>query len=341
MSTAPISVQQPNPASIFDAINGYQRSAALKAAIELDLFTEIARGSQTADTLAQAVNASTRGVRILCDYLVVSGLLSKEGGQYSLTVDSAMFLDRNSPAYFGSAASFLLHPGLIAPYLNLTEVVRTGRTTLPDEGTVSHDNPIWVNFAKEMAPMIYPSAVAIADLVAGEGEMRVLDLAAGHGLFGITIAQQNPKAQITALDWPNVLAVATENAEKVGVAARHSTLAGDAFEVEFGGPYNLILVTNFFHHFDQPTCERLMRKTLAALAPGGRCITLDFVPNDDRVTPPSAAGFAMMMLGTTQAGDAYTFAEYETMFRNAGFVSSELHLLTKGPGSVIVSKKAD
>jgi 2-polyprenyl-3-methyl-5-hydroxy-6-metoxy-1,4-benzoquinol methylase len=171
--------------------------------------------------------------------------------------------------------------------------------------------------------------------------MRVLDLAAGHGLFGITIAQRNPKAQITALDWPNVLAVATENAEKSGVGQRHSTLAGDAFEVEFGGPYDLILVTNFFHHFDQPTCERLMRKTLSALAPGGRCITLDFVPNDDRVTPPAAAGFAMMMLGTTLAGDAYTFAEYETMFRNAGFVSSELHLLTKGPGSVIVSKKGD
>ena len=341
MSTAPISVQQPNPASIFDALNGYQRTAALKAAIELDLFTEIARGSQTTETLAKAVSASTRGIRILCDYLVVSGLLSKEGAQYSLTVDSAMFLDRNSPAYFGSAARFLLLPGLIAPYLNLTEVVRTGKTTLPDEGTVSHDNPIWVDFAREMAPMIYPSAVAIADLAAGEGEMRVLDLAAGHGLFGIMIAQRNSKAQITALDWPNVLAVATENAEKFGVAQRHSTLAGDAFEVEFGGPYDLILVTNFFHHFDQPTCERLMRKTLAALAPGGRCITLDFVPNDDRVTPPAAAGFAMMMLGTTQAGDAYTFTEYETMFRNAGFVSSELHLLTKGPGSVIVSKKAD
>jgi SAM-dependent methyltransferase len=341
MSTAPSSVQQPNPASIFDALNSYQRTAALKAAIELDLFTEIARGSQIAEALAQAVNASTRGIRILCDYLVVSGLLSKEDGQYSLTVDSAMFLDRNSPAYFGSAARFLLNPALIAPYLNLTEVVRTGKTTLPDEGTVSHDNPIWVDFAKDMAPMMYPSAVAIADLAAGEGEMRVLDLAAGHGLFGIMIAQRNSKAEITALDWPNVLAVATENAEKFGVAARHSTLAGDAFEVEFGGPYDLILVTNFFHHFDQPTCERLMRKTLAALAPGGRCITLDFVPNDDRVTPPAAAGFAMMMLGATQAGDAYTFAEYETMFRNAGFVSSELHLLTSGPGSVIVSKKAD
>ena len=340
MSTAGTPVQQPNPGIIFDNLNAYQRSAALKAAIELDVFTEIARGNRSADAIAKAVSASTRGVRILCDYLVISGFLSKDGDQYSLTVDSGMFLDRNSPAYFGSAARFLLDHRLIAPFLNLTEVVRAGKTTLPGEGTVSRDNPIWVDFAKQMAPMIFPAAAEVASLVAGDGEIRVLDIAAGHGLFGIMIAQQNAKAQITALDWPNVLAVATENAEKFGVAGRHSTLAGDAFETEYKGPYDLILVTNFFHHFDPPTCEKLMRKIVAALAPGGRCVTLDFVPNDDRVSPPVAAGFAMMMLGTTPAGDVYTFAEYETMFHNAGFASSELHVLNRAPQAAIVSRKA-
>ena len=155
--------------------------------------------------------------------------------------------------------------------------------------------------------MIFPAASEIADLVAGDGAMRVLDIAAGHGLFGILIAQHNPKAQITALDWPNVLAVATANAQKFGVADRHSLLPGSAFETEFGGPYDLALVTNFFHHFDRPTCEKLMRKIRASLTATGRCVTLDFVPNDDRVSPPMAAGFAMMMLGTTAAGDAYTF----------------------------------
>jgi 2-polyprenyl-3-methyl-5-hydroxy-6-metoxy-1,4-benzoquinol methylase len=340
MSTVATSTHEPNPGIIFDNLNAYQRSAALKAAIELDVFTEIARGNRSADAIAKAVSASPRGVRILCDYLVVSGFLEKAGHQYSLTVDSSMFLDRNSPAYFGSAARFLLDPRLIAPFLNLTDVVRAGTTTLPGEGTVSHDNPIWVDFAKQMAPMIYPVAVEIAGLVAGDGEIKVLDIAAGHGLFGIMIAKQNSKARITALDWPNVLAVATENAEKFGVASRHSTLAGDAFETEYEGPYDLILVTNFFHHFDPPTCEKLMRKILAALAPGGRCVTLDFVPNDDRVSPPIAAGFGMMMLGTTASGDVYTFAEYEKMFRSAGFASSELHSLTRSPETAIVSRKA-
>ncbi len=340
MSTAGAPAHGPNPGIIFDTINAYQRSAALKTAIELDLFTAIAQGAHTADAIAQAAGASVRGIRILCDYLVINGFLLKDGSQYSLTADSAAFLDRNSPAYLGSMAQFMLDPRLIAPYLNLTDIVRAGRTTLPEEGSVSHDNPVWVEFAKKMAPMMFGPAGEIAGLVAGGGDLRVLDIAAGHGLFGILIAQHNPKAQITALDWPNVLAVATENAKKFGVSGRHSTLPGDAFETDFQGPFDLILVTNFFHHYDQPTCEKLMRKIHAALAPGGRCVTLDFVPNDDRVSPPMPASFAMMMLGTTAAGDVYTFAEYDAMFRNAGFASSERNSLQRSAETVIVSRKS-
>jgi 2-polyprenyl-3-methyl-5-hydroxy-6-metoxy-1,4-benzoquinol methylase len=339
MSTAPSSTPQPNPAKIFDALNAYQRSFALKAAIQLDMFTEVSRGNNTVDALARATDASPRGVRILCDFLVIAGFLGKNGDTYSLTIDSATFLDRNSPAYFGIAADFLLDVRLMGPFLNLREVVKTGRTTLPGEGTVSTDNPLWIDFAKQMAPMAYPAALEIAELAAGDGELRVLDIAAGHGLFGIAIAQRNPKAHITALDWPNVLAVATKNAQNFGVADRHRTLAGDAFEVDFGGPYDLVLVTNFFHHFDQLTCETLMRKIHAALAQGGRCVNLDFVPNEDRVSPATPAAFAMMMLGTTAAGDVYTANEYKAMFRAAGFVSTELHTLTRSPEAITISTK--
>jgi 2-polyprenyl-3-methyl-5-hydroxy-6-metoxy-1,4-benzoquinol methylase len=337
--TIATNIEQPNPARIFESLNAYQRPAALKAAIELDLFSHIGRGSRSVQDIANAAHASERGIRILCDYLVVHGFLLKSGDQYSLSADSAMFLDRSSPAYLGGTVNFLLSPALLAPFLDLTEIVRAGRTTLPDKGTVSRDNPIWVDFARHMAPMMYPTALEIAALVAGENQLSVLDLAAGHGLFGIMIAQRNPKARITALDWPNVLAVATENAKKFGVADRHSTLPGDAFETSFGGPYDLALVTNFFHHFDPPTCEALMRKILAALAPAGRCVTLEFVPNEDRVSPPVPATFSMMMLGSTVAGDAYTFAQYDAMFRNTGFAASELHALSKAPQAVIVSRK--
>ncbi|HTB15773.1 MAG TPA: class I SAM-dependent methyltransferase [Bryobacteraceae bacterium] len=339
MST-PGSAHGLNPGIIFETMTAYQRSAALKAAVDLDLFTQIAKGNLTADALAAATSASKRGVRILCDFLVIIGLLSKEGDQYSLGLEARVFLNRESPAYFGSATRFILDPKLMAPFASLTEIVKNGRTTLPEEGTVSYDNPIWVEFAEAMGPMQFMASQEIAGMVAGAGAQNVLDIAAGHGLFGIAIAQRNPEAKVTALDWANVLAVAEQNAKKMGVADRVTMLPGDAFALEFGGPYDLVLVTNFFHHFDKPTCEGLMEKIYAVLKPGGRCATLDFVPNDDRVTPPAAASFAMMMLGSTASGDAYTMAEYETMFGKAGFASSEMTRLEKSPGALIVSTKA-
>lgn len=339
MST-PTSAHVPNPGIIFETFQMYQRSAAMKAAIELDLFTEIAKGHRRVEAISEALHAPARGVRILCDYLTIMGFLAKEGSEYSLTPEAALFLDRNSPAYFGGAARFLLDPQLTAPFWDLAQIVRTGRTTMAGEGTVSYDNPIWVEFAEAMGPMQFMAAQEIAGMVAGDGELNVLDVAAGHGLFGIAIAQRNPKARVTALDWQNVLAVAAENAKKMGVADRHTLLAGDAFTVEFGGPYDMVLVTNFFHHFDMPTCEGLAGKILAAMKPGGRCVTLDFVPNDDRVSPPQSATFAMQMLGGTAAGDAYTFTEYKKMFEKAGFASSVAHTLSKSPGTLIVSTKA-
>lgn len=333
------SPRQPNPVLIFEGIQAYQRSAALKAAIELEIFTAIAAGNRTADAIAKTASASTRGIRILCDYLVIQNFLSKNGGQYSLTPESAIFLDKKSPAYFGAAIGFLLDPRLLAAYLNLTEIIRTGKT-LTEKGSVAPENPLWIEFARSMAPMMRPAAEEIATLVAGEGELRVLDIAAGHGVFGIAILKQNPKARVTAVDWANVLSVATENAKNAGVADRHTTRPGDAFDVDFGGPYDLVLVTNFFHHFDQQECERLMRKIFAALAPGGRCVTFDFIPNDDRVSPATPAAFAMNMLANTPSGDVYTFSQFENMFRNAGYASSKLHPLMKSPESIVISTKA-
>src|SRR5687768_9535779 len=97
----PILQHQPNPTLLFETLNAFQRSAALRGAIELDLFTAIAEGANTPDALAQKCHASQRGIRILSDYLTVIGFLKKQAGHYGLTADSATFLDRHSPAYMG------------------------------------------------------------------------------------------------------------------------------------------------------------------------------------------------------------------------------------------------
>jgi len=114
-------------------------------------------------------------------------------------------------------------------------------------------------------------------------------------------------------------------------------LEGNAFSVEFGSGYDLILLTNFLHHFDVPTCESLLRKVHGALSPNGRAITLEFVPNDDRVSPPGAASFSVIMLASTPAGDAYTFTELQQMFAAAGFKRSEIQPLQPSIQSVVTS----
>ena len=222
----------PSPVQIFNTIQGYQRIFALKAAVELDLFTAIAKGSRTAAEIAKTCNAAERGVRILSDALVIMGFLTKTGNNYSLTPDTAFFLDSRSPAYFGLGFKFMLHPTQLAHFEHLGEAVRRGGSS-DDDSALAPNDPIWIEFAKGMAPLMVPAAQAMASLLGGELSSRpsakILDIAASHGLFGITVAQRLPKAHIYALDWANVLEVAKENAAKQGLGGPISPAARKRF----------------------------------------------------------------------------------------------------------------
>ena len=333
--------QQPSPALFFQTMNVYQQTEALKAAIELEVFTAIGEGNTTASEIATRCGATEKGARVLCDFLTIMGMLTKDNNAYGLTLDSSVFLDKRSPAYLGGATEFLSSPMLTDGMKDIAGAVRRGGTVMKGEGTVEPDNPVWVKFARGMAPMMGMPAQLMSKIVdpKADRKLKILDIAAGHGLFGIAFATNNPQAEIVALDWAAVLEVANENAAKAGVSDRYSIIEGDAFNVEFGTGYDLVLLTNFLHHFDIPTCETLLKKIRASLNDGGRVVTLEFVPNDDRVTPPEAASFSMVMLTSTRSGDAYTFAELERMFANAGFSSSTFHPLPPTIQSIVISQK--
>lgn len=331
-----------SPELFWETITAFQRTAALKAAVELDIFTKIAEGKTTAKSIAEAAGASERGLRILSDSLTVLGFLTKENDQYGLTETSAFFLDRHSPAYLGGAVDFILSPMQKRGFEDLTNAVRQGGSTAREEGSLDPESPMWVLFARGMVGMMMPAAQMMAANINFETDrpIKVLDIAAGHGIFGITVAQKFPNAQIYAVDWANVLQVATENAEKFGVADRHHLIEGSAFEVEFGDGYDLVLLTNFLHHFDTETCETLLKKIHRSLNHEGQVLTLEFVPGDDRVSPPAEAMFSLVMLAGTPAGDAYTFAELREMFETAGFSRSRHLPLTPLPQHLIISEKS-
>lgn len=332
----------PTPERIFNTLNAYQNTAALKTAIELDIFTAIGEGADQAATIATKIGAAERGVRILCDYLTILGFLTKETNRYVLTQESALFLDRRSPANLTSTIGFLGKEELMEQFQKLTEAVRKGGCATQDGDSTKPKPEFWVAFARSMAPLTVPAAKFIAELLrAGDrNPWKVLDVAAGHGMYGIALAKANPWAQVVALDWEPVLQVARENARAAGVADRYALRPGSAFETEMGAGYDIVLLTNFLHHFDPATCEKVLRRVHAALRPGGRAVTLEFIPNEDRVSPPTAASFSLIMLASTDAGDAYTASELNRMFQNTGFRNSTCHLVPGMPQQVMVSEKA-
>lgn len=315
-------MSEPNPTLIWETITAHQRSAALKAGVDLGVFNALGDGPRTAGELAFKAGVAERGMRILCDFLTVHGLIAKTDGHYSHTPTSAVFLDSRSPASMAPTLPFLMNDKIMRATRLLTETIRQNRTALeePLAGDEVHE---WVTFARTMQPMMAAAAEFIAGVIMRGGTpAKVLDVAASHGLFGIAVARLAPQCEIVALDFPSVLEVTAENARAAGVPI--TLLPGSAFTADLGAGYDAVLVTNLFHHFSSEDNIALMKRFRAALRPGGRMLTLDFVPNQDRISPPAPASFSMMMLANTPAGDAFTMAEYGQMLDAAGFGAREI-----------------
>lgn len=315
-------MSEPNPGLIWDTITAHQRSAALKAGVDLGVFNALGEGPLTAAELATKASVPERGMRILCDYLAIHDLIGKTGNRFAHTPTSAAFLDIRSPASMAPTLPFMMNDKIMSAFRSLTETIRQGSTVLK-EPLAGEEVSEWVTFARSMQPMMANSAEFIADMVMQNGTpTKVLDIAASHGLFGFAVARRAQGCQLVVQDFPSVLEVTSENARAAGIPI--TLLPGSAFTADLGTGYDAVLVTNLFHHFSMEDNIQLMKRFHAAMRPGARMMVLEFVPNADRLTPPAAASFSMMMLGNTTSGDAYTMAEYGQMLDAAGFGAREV-----------------
>jgi ubiquinone/menaquinone biosynthesis C-methylase UbiE len=332
-----------SPEPLMHLLQGMQAAGILKGGIDLGVFDEIAAGHEDARSIATAVGADERATRILLDALVALGVLTADGDRYRLSPPADAFLVRSRQTYIGGAADIFTGAWGWANYGRLAEVVRNGGTIMQEDAeTPSLD--FWTTFASSSTGIATPSAQALAEVVAPwasrRDELTVLDIACGSGLYGLNIAKSQPGAQLTLLDWGNVLERARGNVTRFGVEDRTTYIDGDAFETDLGGPYDLIVVSQFFHHFSEARCRQALERFAAALKPGGRIAIQEFAATAaDPAEDPFPAIFSVIMLVWTREGSAHPVADYERWLAAAGFAAPEIHEGRGMPSRFIVAER--
>jgi ubiquinone/menaquinone biosynthesis C-methylase UbiE len=293
------------------------------AALQLRVFSHIAAGNNSAPAIASAAGASERGMRMLLDALVPLDLLGKTDGTYILPPASQRYLVHESPDYLGY---MLENEALWAAWSDLTECVRTGR---PSAAVNRRE------IAEEFFPVLVrglhvthrePARRLAQALEAGNSGrgLQVLDVACGSGVWGIAMAEANPHARVTALDFPKVLELTRQFLHRHGVESQYDFLSGDLKEVDLGeSRFDLALLGNIVHSEGERSSRDLLARLHRALRPGGRVAILDMVPNDDRTGPFFPLMFALNMLVNTDEGATYTLAEYSQWLIEAGFARIE------------------
>jgi len=338
MSTTAAAV---TPERIMQFAWGYVPTLVLESAIRHRVFDVLDEGAKTVKETAAATGASERGLRTIMNVLVGLNFLAKtDGERYSLTPESAAFLVSTKPSFQGG---ILKHTSaqLMPKWLHLNEIVATGKpmAAVNQEGAGSD---FFQQFVVDIFPMSYPSAQVLGKTLAlgdSGAPVRVLDLAAGSGVWGIALAQSSARVTVTAVDWAEVLPVTQKTVGRFGLTDRYTFVAGDLLEADFGSGHNVATLGHILHSEGEARSRKLLQKTAAALATGGTIAIGEFLVNADRTGPVGSLFFAANMLVNTDNGDTYSFEEISSWLTEAGFKDARL-LEAPGPSPLILATKA-
>lgn len=319
---------------------GYAPPLILEAALRHGVFDALDQGPKSLTELTRTTGTSERGLSAILNVLAALEFLKKNAdGAYELTPDSKAFLVSGRPGYLGGLIRHTSED-LIPKWLHLNEVVTAGGpvAAVNQQGTGSE---FFEKFVNDIFPMSYPAAQDLAqylrlDLMSQP--VRVLDLAAGSGVWGIVLAQSAPHVHVSAVDWPAVLNVTRKNAEKFGLADRFSYREGDLQEADFGTGYHVATLGHILHSEGPERSRTLLKKTFDALAPGGTISIAEFLVNADRTGPVNGLIFAVNMLVNTDQGDTYSFEEIADWLDEAGFEEPRM-LPSRGPSPLVLANK--
>jgi precorrin-6B methylase 2 len=336
MST-PAAVASPTPERIMQMAWGYVPPLVLEAAIRHRVFDVLDAGPKTLGQLHEATQASERGLAAIANALVGLGFLAKDGdGRYSLTAESAAFLVSSKPGFQGGLIRHCSQQ-LIPKFLHLNEIVATGKPAQAVNQEAA-GGEFFHEFVTDILPMSFPAAQALGRHLDLSAPTRVLDLAAGSGVWGIALAQGSPHVDVTAVDWPAVIPITKKTAGGFGVAERFSFVEGDLLEAGFGTGYNVATLGHILHSEGEERSRKLLARVFHALVPGGAIAIAEFVVNGNRTGPVPALLFAVNMLVNTDEGNTYTFDEIAGWLTEAGFIDVR-SLDAPGPSPLILATK--
>lgn len=320
---------------------GYTAPLMIEAAVQHKVFDVLDAGPRSVEQVSEETGASVRGLRAVMDALIGLGLLSKDGAErYSLVPESAAFLVSTKPGFQGGLFRHV-STQLIPNWLNLVEIVRTGKPAAA-VNQESAGTDFFHKFVEDIFPMSYRAACALAEALGvakAEETVSVLDVAAGSGVWGIAMAQASPKVQVTAVDWPGVLPVTQKMAQRFGVADRFKFVGGDLLEADFGSGHTIATLGHILHSEGEKRSRALLQKVFNALAGGGTIAIQEFLVNEERTGPPPGLIFAVNMLVNTDEGNTYSVKEIGEWLTASGFTQVRT-LDAPGPSPIILATKA-
>jgi ubiquinone/menaquinone biosynthesis C-methylase UbiE len=330
-----------SPRPLMRILGDFANSQILDASIEYDFFTLIQQGHQTAEDVARQAGTDARATRIVLDSLPALGLIEKRDGKYFLTPTADVFLVKGKPSYVGDFRHVAL--ALWEGMAHLKQSLKTGKPlSRMDTGT---ELQVWEKLVLGIIVIAEPAAKALCDLLRIGSErkgIKVLDIAGGSSIFGMTILARDPSARVTQLDWPNVNAVAKALNRERGLDGKIRFIDGEHQTATIEpNHYDLVLASNFCR-FESPTGnQKLFAKAYAALRPGGVFVVNDFVPNEERTEPTFALRFSVYTLTHTPEGECWTLSQYSNWLKAAGFATIETHgdIPKTLPGTTLVMAK--